>query len=45
MMSVTKSEIEALSGNGQGASTEGTAVPLGYHTSILFGHTMQHVGS
>ena len=45
MMSVTKSEIEALSGNGQGAITEGTAVPLGYHTSILFGHTMQHVGS
>ena len=45
MMSVTKSEIEALSGNGQGAITEGTALPLGYHIPILFGHTMQHIAS
>ena len=44
-MSVTKSEIEAVSGNGQGAITEGTAVPLDYHTSILFGRTTQHVRS
>ena len=45
MMSVTKSETEALSGNVQGAITEGAALPLGYHISVLFGRTMQHVAS